>query len=155
MNRYARIIEGVFFSHYEEGANEVVFEREDIVRFAKKLRIKLPKNLGDVIYSFRYRAVLPESLRAKAPQGTAWVILPAGPARYRFVLKTLATITPNKMLVETKVPDSTPGVIAMYALNDEQALLAKLRYNRLIDIFSGPATPSKATSERLSQSWDR
>ena len=25
----------------------------------------------------------------------------------------------------------------MYALNDEQALLAKLRYNRLIDIFTG------------------
>ncbi|MBI4590150.1 MAG: hypothetical protein HY725_15055 [Candidatus Rokubacteria bacterium] len=27
----------------------------------------------------------------------------------------------------------------MYALNDEQALLAKLRYNRLIDIFTGVA----------------
>ena len=38
-----------------------------------------------------------------------------------------------------KVPDATPGVIGMYALNDEQALLAKLRYNRLIDIFTGVA----------------
>lgn len=43
------------------------------------------------------------------------------------------------MMAETKVPDSTPGVIAMYALSDEQALLAKLRYNRLIDIFTGVA----------------
>jgi hypothetical protein len=43
------------------------------------------------------------------------------------------------MLIETKVPDSTPGVIEMYALSDEQALLAKLRYNRLIDIFTGVA----------------
>jgi hypothetical protein len=34
------------------------------------------------------------------------------------------------------VPDSTPGVIALYSLSDEQALLAKLRYNRLIDIFT-------------------
>lgn len=42
-------------------------------------------------------------------------------------------------MAETKVPDSTPGVISMYALNDEQALLAKLRYNRLIDIFTGVA----------------
>ncbi len=42
-------------------------------------------------------------------------------------------------MTETKVPDSTPGVIAKYALNDEQALLAKLRYNRLIDIFTGVA----------------
>ncbi len=41
------------------------------------------------------------------------------------------------MLAETKIPDSTPGVIERYALNDEQGLLAKLRYNRLIDIFLG------------------
>ncbi len=40
-------------------------------------------------------------------------------------------------MAQTKVPDATPGVIAMYALSDEQALLAKLRYNRLIDIFTG------------------
>lgn len=43
------------------------------------------------------------------------------------------------MLAETKIPDSTPGIIAKYALNDEQALLAKVRYNRLIDIFTGVA----------------
>ncbi|MCI0494152.1 endonuclease, partial [candidate division KSB1 bacterium] len=46
-------------------------------------------------------------------------------------------IIPNPMLSETKIPDSTPGIIAKYALNDEQALLAKLRYNRMIDIFTG------------------
>ena len=34
------------------------------------------------------------------------------------------------------MPDATPGIIAKYALTDEQSLLAKLRYNRLIDIFS-------------------
>lgn len=37
----------------------------------------------------------------------------------------------------TKVPDATPGIIAKYALNDEQAVLARVRYNRLIDIFLG------------------
>lgn len=41
------------------------------------------------------------------------------------------------MLPVTKVPDSTPGIVARYALTDEQALLAKLRYNRLVDIFTG------------------
>jgi len=46
-------------------------------------------------------------------------------------------ILPNPLLAETKVPDATPGVIEMYALDDEQALLAKVRYNRLIDIFTG------------------
>lgn len=138
-NRYAKIIEQIFLSHYKSGAIEVPFEREDIVRVAKRRGIKLPKNLGDVVYSFRYRKQLPESVRARAPKGKEWIIRPAGASKYRFVVVDKATITPNKMMAETKVPDSTPGVISMYALSDEQALLAKLRYNRLIDIFAGVA----------------
>lgn len=136
-NRYTRLIEHVFLARHEEGAREVVFEREDIVQAAEQLGIKLPKNLGDVLYSFRYRAALPNSLRSLAPEGTEWVIQPAGRARYRFVARNAVALVPNRMLAETKIPDSTPGVIAIYALSDEQALLAKLRYNRLIDIFTG------------------
>jgi hypothetical protein len=45
-------------------------------------------------------------------------------------------IAPSNVLTETKIPDATPGVIAAYSLTDEQSLLAKLRYNRLIDIFT-------------------
>ncbi len=137
LNRYAQIIERIFFSHYQEGARDVSFERRDIERAAQELRIKLPKNIGDVIYSFRYRVTLPESVRTRAPKGEEWIIRPAGRSRYRFVATRLAAIVPSEMMAETKVPDATPGVIAMYALSDEQALLAKLRYNRLIDIFTG------------------
>lgn len=136
-NRYAQIIEQIFFSQFQPGDIEVPFERDDLVRVARKLGVKLPKNLGDIIYSFRYRAPLPESVRAKAPAGKEWIIRPAGPAKYRFVAIQRGTIQPSKMMAQTKVPDATPGVIAMYALSDEQALLAKLRYNRLIDIFTG------------------
>lgn len=50
-----------------------------------------------------------------------------------------AIIVPNKMMAETKVPGSNPGIIGMYALNYKQGLLAKLRCNRLIDIFTGVA----------------
>jgi len=46
-------------------------------------------------------------------------------------------LAPNPNLAETKVPDATPGIVAKYAFNDEQALLARLRYNRLVDIFTG------------------
>jgi len=46
-------------------------------------------------------------------------------------------ILPNPSLRAIKVPDATPEIIAAYALNDEQALLARVRYNRLIDIFLG------------------
>ena len=65
-------------------------------------------------------------------------MLPAGIARYRMttVHQTLATITPHQNLATINIPDSTPGLISLYALTDEQALLARLRYNRLIDIFT-------------------
>jgi hypothetical protein len=92
--------------------------------------------LGDIIYSFRYRAPLPDSIKSKVPKGKSWLILPAGKSRYKFCLATISEFTPNSSLAQIKVPDSTPGVISLYALSDEQALLAKLRYNRLIDIFT-------------------
>ncbi len=136
-NRYGQIIEQIFFDYYREGATEVAFERTDIERVAAQLGIRLPKNLGDVVYSFRYRATLPQRVRDKASQGMTWIIRPAGRAQYRFVQVTDRPLVPNELLAETKVPDSTPGVVAMYSLNDEQALLAKVRYNRLIDIFTG------------------
>jgi hypothetical protein len=119
--------------------DEVEFEREDIVRFGRRLKVALPKNLGDLVYSFRYRAALPDSISATAPKGQAWIIRSAGRSRYKFVLIRDRPITPNKSLAKIKVPDATPGLIAKYALSDEQALLAKVRYNRLLDIFTGVA----------------
>ncbi len=139
LNRYGQIIESVFLSRYTKGTRELLFEREDIERAAAGLKIRLPKNIGDVIYSFRYRTSLPKSVRTKAPKGMQWIIRPAGRSRYKFVATRESTITPTSRLAETKVPDSTPGVIAMYSLSDEQALLARLRYNRLVDIFTGVA----------------
>jgi hypothetical protein len=137
VNRYTQIIERIFFAHYKKGGHEVTFDRDEIAEAAEALGIKLPKNLGDLIYTFRYRGNLPESICSLAPEGNEWVIMPAGRSRYRFVATSLATILPSNMLAETKVPDATPGIISRYALNDEQALLAKLRYNRLIDVFTG------------------
>lgn len=136
-NRYSQIIERIFLKYFKRGANEIPFERVDIIQAAENLSINLPKNIGDILYSFRYRAQLPESIAEKAPAGAEWIIRPAGRARYKFVLTTKSSIVPSTMLAETKIPDATPGVISKYKLNDEQALLAKLRYNRLIDIFTG------------------
>lgn len=141
MPRYVNIIETIFAKNYRKGATQVSFERADIVRAAKSLGVELPKNLGDVVYSFRYRADLPDSIRKKAPSGRTWVIRPAGHARYRFELVSgrQADIKPSENFAETKIPDATPGIIDRYAMNDEQALLAKIRYNRLIDVFTGLA----------------
>lgn len=66
-NRYLQIIEKIFLDRYREGMREVGFERADIERVAKQLRIKLPKNLGDLIYTFRYRGALPPAIQETAP----------------------------------------------------------------------------------------
>ena len=62
-----------------------------------------------------------------------------GPAKYAFEQVTEARILPDKMMLSTKIPDATPAIVEKYAFDDEQALLAKLRYNRLLDIFTGVA----------------
>jgi hypothetical protein len=136
-NRYSQIIEQLFFNSYMPGDEEISFERGDIEAVAQQLGIKLPKNLGDIIYSFRYRAILPERVQSQAPEGKTWIIRPAGRALYKFVAVVDSPLTPQELLTQTKIPDATPGIVATYSLNDEQALLAKVRYNRLIDIFTG------------------
>ena len=136
-NRYVRIIERIFRAKYREGDLEVPFQRPDIERAAAKLKIQLPKNIGDLLYSFRFRTQLPSSILAKAPPGKSWIIRLVGKARYCFVANVLTTVSPRLDMAATKIPDATPGIIEKYALSDEQALLAKLRYNRMVDTFTG------------------
>ena len=93
-NRYSQLIEYIFLENYRNEAQEVNFRREDLVSAAKELGIALPKNLGDVIYSFRYRTALPESIRKLAPDGLEWVIRSVGQAKYKFSL----TAMPRKRL---------------------------------------------------------
>jgi hypothetical protein len=135
-DRYSQLIEKIFFAHYQKGIELFEFAREEIEHHARNLRIQLPKNLGDIIYSFRYRRALPKRILETESSGRQWVIFPAGRSKYRFELTQVVEIFPNRNLIQIKIPDATPGIIASYALNDEQALLAKVRYNRLIDIFT-------------------
>lgn len=142
LNRYQKIIKKIFFDRYTKRAKTVEFVREDIETTASDLAIKLPKNLGDIIYSFRYRNPLPDSIIKTQPKGLEWVIEGLGTAKYQFKLVKINRITPNPDLVTIKIPDATPEIILAYALSDEQALLAKVRYNRLIDVFLGVAAYS-------------
>ncbi|THG37138.1 endonuclease [Adlercreutzia caecimuris] len=137
MNRYGRIIEWVFNQGYHDGDEVVFFERSDFERAADALQCKLPKNLGDIVYSFRFRGDMPESITAHAPSGKEWMIRGEGKGRYSFRLVEAVRIRPNETMIVTKIPDATPEIIACSALGDEQALLALVRYNRLIDIFLG------------------
>jgi hypothetical protein len=142
--RYAQIIERVFLDNYTPGATSVGFTRDEFATTAAALGIDLPKNLGDVLYSFRYRVGLPLEIMDRQPAGLEWVIFPAGrtPTRYRFAAVPFATVVPTIGMTVTKIPDATPGLIERYSLSDEQALLAKLRYNRMLDIHTGVTTYS-------------
>ena len=136
--QYDQIIERVFFAHYTPGMTEVGFDREEIATVATELGLARPKNLGDVLYTYRHRRLLPQTVRDTAGE-RHWVIMNAQDDDYRFVLRDEVHILPRAELTVTRIPDSTPGPIKLYALSDEQSLLALLRYNRLLDIFTGIA----------------
>lgn len=141
-NRYKVLIESIFFSHFKPGTTEFTFAREEIVDVATKLGIKLPKNLGDVIYALRYRIEYPDNVVKTQPAGLEWIIEGAGRAGYRFRLVRAQRILPRADLARVAIPDATPELIRGYAMDDEQALLAIVRYNRLIDTFLGLTTYS-------------
>lgn len=141
-NRYKILIESIFFDHFEAGATKFEFARDEIETVANDLGIKLPKNQGDIIYALRYRIAFPESIKATQPEGLEWIIEGSGRAGYRFRLVKAQRILPRTDLVRISVPDATPELIRAYALDDEQALLAIVRYNRLIDTFLGLTTYS-------------
>ncbi|MGY9339228.1 hypothetical protein ACTM7U_06145 [Citrobacter braakii] len=136
-NNYLAIIEKIFFSHYQEGMREFEFNRTEIATTAAELGIDSPKNVGDVIYSVRYRIDLPEKISNTADVGYEWIISGVKRASYKFHQVKMNRVVPRDDLVTIKIPDATPEIIERYALNDEQALLAKVRYNRLIDTFLG------------------
>jgi len=150
MNRYQKIAEEIFFRKFKKGQTKVGFVRPDLEVAAKKLKISLPKNLGDVIYAFRYRIKLPSSILDTQPKGMEWIIEGVGAAKYLFKLVKISRILPNQNLIAIKIPDATPEIISAYSLSDEQALLAKVRYNRLLDIFLGIAAYSLQNHLRTS-----
>lgn len=138
-SRYSQMIEDIFLTNYKGGDSSVRFSREEIEQSASRLNLPLVKNIGDLIYTFRFRKDLPDTILERAHSGKYWVIALKGDAEYAFELRTFVHIQPDHALPIVKVPDATPGIVSRYALSDEQALLARLRYNRLVDIFTGVA----------------
>ncbi|UOR02389.1 endonuclease [Leucobacter allii] len=142
-SNYEQILCWIFDRRFSQGDLKVAWTRDDIEEAARTLGLPRPKNLGDVPYRYRFRADMPAAIHSTAPTGMEWIIRGAGDAKYRFdAIPTQIPIVPNPALSVTKIPDATPEIIAAAALSDEQALLAKVRYNRLIDIFLGVASYS-------------
>jgi hypothetical protein len=151
---YSLALLAVFRRLYRPGAAELFFTGADY-RKACDLPEVIAANNGqairnppDVLYSFRSRRALPDEIRATAPAGTEWMVVLAGRAgrdsRYAFRAVPLGSrhIEPNAHLKPTSIPNATPEIVALYALGDEQATLARVRYNRLVDVFLGIAAYS-------------
>lgn len=134
---YAKIIEAIFLAHYKKGDTKVRFQRDEIPKFAAKLGLDVPKNLGDVVYSFRYRSRFPASISKLCGKNEEWTIHGVKHGEYEFRKGPATSITPQGGLQEIKIPNATPAIVARYALDDEQAVLTKIRYNRLIDLTLG------------------
>lgn len=134
---YDQVIEWVFFRTRPDETYDFAFSRDDLERAHNELGVPRPKNLGDVVYTYRFRKALPDSIRSLLPANLHWIIRLAGRGLYRFVAVPASDFQPaaNRSLV--KIPDATPGLVAQNTFTDEQALLAVVRYNRLIDTFLG------------------
>ena len=107
LNRYQALIADIFLRHHRKGLTVIPFTRVELVANAEELKIVLPKNLGDVLYSFRYRNPLPDEILKTQPMGMEWVIEGAGRALYEFRLVPINRISPNPNLVTIKIPDAT------------------------------------------------
>ena len=121
---YSAIIERVFQKRWMAGCAQVDFHRSDIEAEAAALGVKLPKNLGDLIYSFRFRRSLPSSITDTAMPGQEWIIELTGSSTYRFSLARISRIRPQTALAVIDIPNATPEIVLRYAPGDEQALLA-------------------------------
>jgi len=151
VSRYDDIMTWIFERKYRRGASEVAFDREDLVAASEALGIPRPKNLGDVVYTYRYRKALPDTIRERAEPPAGWILVPRGTARYALVIHPQGGfIEPPEGLSETLIPDATPEIVSENELSDEQALLARVRYNRLVDIFTGVTSYSLQNHYRTS-----
>lgn len=139
---YNRIITSVFTDKRPAGANHFSFSRDDLLKAASSLGLEIngdesvvARNIGDIIYTFRFRKDFPASILKTAPPGRMWIILGTGIGAYEFRLITAPTLSADPNWRITKLHDATPEIVRRFRLNDEQAVLARIRYNRLIDIF--------------------
>ena len=139
---YRTVVLALFENHYKGNGQSFEFAQNEYDAICKEKGVPQIGNKPDLVYQYRFRRPLPPQIEAEEPKGRKWVIELAGRGKYKFVLRKLKWLTPTEGLVEIKVPDQTPEIIKQYARTDEQALLARVRYNRLIDVFLGITTSS-------------
>jgi hypothetical protein len=139
---YDRVIAYVFQKIYQaapSGSDILEFTKRDIEGAISELGLRLrTRNVPDIIYTYRSgRSELPEAIL----QYGNWAIEGQGKGKYRFRKLSRSPYFDIPSDVEiTGIPDATPLIVLQYQGSDEQTFLARVRYNRLLDIFTSLTT---------------
>lgn len=136
------LVSNIFSKRWKHGSTTVSFTRAELEKTAFELGVIPPKNLGDVFHMFSDSNPFPAEILDTQPRGMEWSIEGAGQDLYEFRLIPIIHIAPSRNRITIKIPDATPEITPIGELSDEQALLALIRYNRLVDIFLGIAAYS-------------
>jgi hypothetical protein len=143
---YDRLMSEIFKRHDGENRDEFGFERDEMTAILREWGESV-RNLGDVPYSYRGgRRLLPDDI---ASTGN-WVIEGRGRGRYAFRrLSRSPYIAIPPDLQAISVLDATPDIILKYGGSDEQGLLTRVRYNRLVGAFNNRGRGQGQTDHRI------
>lgn len=134
---YDRVILRVFEKlKARYGASDrMSFPKEEVEQAITELGVKV-RNPPDVPYTYRTgRSPLPDAILS---DGNWAIDVEKGKSSYVFVkLSRSPYIDIPTDLEATPILDATPQIVLEYTGTDEQALLSRIRYNRLVDIFTG------------------
>src|SRR2546423_2980 len=100
---YGDAIRTVFFKGYVKGINRFIFNRRELLEAMRSRGLLMPKsseeeiakNIGDIVYTFRFRKAFPKEILETAPTGKMWILLGVGDARYEFRLITTPSLAPD------------------------------------------------------------
>ncbi len=134
LSQYDHVILEVFQCHYREGADRLVFRKDELAEACLKHGITV-RNIPDVVYTYRSRRSLPMAILAKGH----WAIEPCGRGAYAFrLLRNPSHFSlPFADYAPVDIYNAIPEVVEGLLRQDEQSLLTVILYNRLVDIFTG------------------
>jgi hypothetical protein len=132
---YDQVITAVFRKRFGKEADVIPFSKDDLIDAANEAGLRI-KNVADILYTFRSRRDLPPELQAKGN----WVIASHGSGRYAFErVKGKSAVEIPTHIKTYPIPYAVPEIVATHIAGDEQGLLTIVRYNRLLDVFTGVA----------------
>ena len=134
LSLYDEVILEVFNHHFETGSDRLIFKKDELTEICAKHGI-IVRNIPDIIYTYRVRRSLPTQILSTGN----WGIEPAGRGTYAFRLLRNAPHfeIPFYDYEPIEIYNALPEVVEGLLRRDEQYLLTRLLYNRLVDIFSG------------------